>query len=161
MSEKQGKPTRPYQHHEGVLSAVSVGAVFILIGLIFVITPGLWEKIVAFFNDFTTTQVPGTGIYLPAPAVPAAHAQLYTAVFQFSIGLVILEILLVAIRPIALSPTRRLAQEVVILSSGRYSLPDKHVSQRCDNFEHMVWVLGWNTYGSRLIVNRSSAGSLG
>jgi hypothetical protein len=112
LSENQSKPKRPYQYHEGILSAVSVGAVFILIGLIFVATPGLWEKIVSFFNDFTTTQVPGTGISLPAPAVPAAHAQLYVAVSQFSVGLVILEILLVAMRLIARSPTRRLAQEV-------------------------------------------------
>ena len=112
LSEKQGKPARPHQYHEGILSAVSVGAVFILIGLIFVATPGLWEKIVSFFNDFTTTQVPGMGISLPAPAVPAAHAQLYVAVSQFSVGLVILEILLVAMRLIARSPTRRLAQEV-------------------------------------------------
>jgi uncharacterized protein YjeT (DUF2065 family) len=111
LSENQSKPTRPYKYHEGILSAVSVGAVFILIGLIFVATPGLWEKIVSFFNDFTTTQVPGTGISLPAPAVPAAHAQLYVAVSQFSVGLVILEILLVAMRLIARSPTRRLAQE--------------------------------------------------
>jgi len=112
LSENQSKPKRPYQYHEGILSAVSVGAVFILIGLIFVATPGLWEKIVSFFNDFTTTQVPGMGISLPAPAVPAAHAQLYVAVSQFSVGLVILEILLVAMRLIARSPTRRLAQEV-------------------------------------------------
>ena len=112
MSENQSKPKRPYQYHEGILSAVSVGAVFILIGLIFVTTPDLWGKIVSFFNDFTTTQVPGTGISLPAPAVPAAHAQLYVAVSQFSVGLVILEILLVAMRLIARSPTRRLAQEV-------------------------------------------------
>ena len=112
MSENQSKPKRPYQYHEGVLSAVSVGAVFILIGLIFVITPGLWDKIVAFLSDFTTRQVPGIGISLPAPAVPAAHAELYAAVSQFSVGLLILEILLVALRLIMHSPTRKLAQEV-------------------------------------------------
>ena len=112
MSENLSKPARPHRYHEGVISAVSVGAVFILIGLISVTTPDLWGKIVNFFNDFTTTQVPGTGISLPAPAVPAAHAQLYVAVSQFSVGLVILEILLVAMRLFARSPTRRIAQEV-------------------------------------------------
>ena len=112
LSENQSKPKRPYQYHEGVLSAVSIGAVFILIGLIFVITPGLWEKIMAFFSDFTTRQIPNTGISLPAPAAPAAHAQLYAAVSQFSSGLFILEILLVALRLIMHSPIRRLAQEV-------------------------------------------------
>jgi uncharacterized protein YjeT (DUF2065 family) len=112
LSENQRKPMRPYQYHEGALSAVSVGAVFILIGLTFVITPGLWEKIVAFLSDFTIRQVPGMGISLPAPAAPAAHAELYAAVFKFSVGLVILEILLVVLRLIMHSPTRRLAQEV-------------------------------------------------
>ena len=112
LSENQSKPKRPYQYLEGVLSAVSVGAVFILIGLIFVITPGLWDKIVAFLSDFTIRQVPGIGISLPDPAVPAAHAELYAAVSQFSVGLLILEILLVALRLIMHSPTRKLAQEV-------------------------------------------------
>ena len=112
MSENLSKPARPYRYHEGVISAVSVGAVFILIGLISVTTPDLWGKIVNFFNDFTTTQVPGTGISLPAPAVPAAHAGLYVAASQFSLGLGILGILLIAMRLSARSPTRRIAQEV-------------------------------------------------
>ena len=112
LSENPSKPARPYPYHEGIISAVSVGAVFILIGLIFVITPGLWDKIVAFFSDFTTKQIPNTDIYLPAPATPAAHAQLYAAMSQFSSGLFILEILLVALRLVMHSPTRRLGQEV-------------------------------------------------
>jgi hypothetical protein len=112
LSENPSKSARPYPYHEGIISAVSVGAVFILIGIIFVITPGLWDKIVAFFNDFTTKQIPNTDIYLPAPAAPAAHAQLYAAMSQFSSGLFILEILLVALRLVMHSPARRLGQEV-------------------------------------------------
>jgi hypothetical protein len=47
---------------------------------------------------------------LPAPENPAAHAVLYTAVFQFHIGLGILQIILLAIRLTMLSPIGKTAE---------------------------------------------------
>jgi hypothetical protein len=91
-----------------------VGAVFILIGVIYVATlpDSLWEEIVAFFGSFSALQVPGTGIYLPAPAVPAAHAVLYRAVFQFCLCLGILQVILLALRLVWHSPIGKTAETV-------------------------------------------------
>ncbi len=44
--------------YEGLISALAVGGVFIIIGLMFVITPNLWEKANAFFEGFTTVSYP-------------------------------------------------------------------------------------------------------
>jgi hypothetical protein len=49
---------------------------------------------------------------LPAPANPAAHAVLYTAAFQFHIGLGILQVILLAIRLTMGSPISKTAETV-------------------------------------------------
>ena len=112
MSENQSTQTRTKPAQEGLISAISLGAVFILIGAIYINTPDLWGKTVDFFNSFTSTQVTNTGITLPAPQFPASHVVLYGAVFQFSLGLVILEILLLTLRLLLQSPIRKTAETV-------------------------------------------------
>ena len=109
---------------EGIISAISVGAVFILIGIAFVTTPDLWGKIVNFVNNFNVTQVSNTAIYLLAPKNPAAHTGLYTAVAQFALGLGILQILLLALRLTMRSRIRRIAQTVgsIVFWFGNYYL---------------------------------------
>jgi hypothetical protein len=105
-------PKRERRYGEGLLSAVAVGAVFILIGIVFVATPNLINDAGEFFSDFTTLQVPSTSIQLPAPAHPASHAQLYGAVAQFTLGISILQILMLALRLVLGSPIRRTAETV-------------------------------------------------
>jgi hypothetical protein len=85
---------------ESIISAISVGAALILIGVVFVLAQpsSLWDSIVRFFSNLTLRSVPNVGISLPAPANPAVHAVLYTAAFQFAIGLGILQIILLALR---------------------------------------------------------------
>jgi hypothetical protein len=56
--------------------------------------------------------VPGIGISLPAPANPAAHAVLYTAAFQFCIGLGILQVILLALRLMMYSPISKTAETI-------------------------------------------------
>lgn len=104
--------TRTHKIGESLISAISVGVVFILIGVVFVLAQpnSLWDSIVTFFNSFTSRSVPGTGISLPAPANPAAHAVLYTAAFQFCIGLGILQVILMALRLMMYSPIRKTAE---------------------------------------------------
>lgn len=104
--------TRTHKIGESLISAISVGVVFILIGVVFVLAQpsSLWDSIVTFFSSFTSRSVPGTGISLPAPANPAAHAVLYTAAFQFCIGLGILQVILLALRLMMYSPIRKTAE---------------------------------------------------
>jgi len=105
---------RRYKAREGLYSAISVGAVLILIGIVFALAQpsSLWESIVTFFSNFTLRSVPGTGISLPVPANPAAHTVLYGAAFQFCIGLGILQVILLALRLMMHSPIGKTAETV-------------------------------------------------
>ena len=106
--------TRAHNTGESIISGVSVGAVFILIGVVFVFAhPGrLWDGIVSFFSNLTLREVPNLIISLPAPSNPAAHAVVYTAAFQFSIGIGVLQIILLALRLAMNSPISRTAETV-------------------------------------------------
>lgn len=90
----------PRAFGESIINAISVGTGFILIGAIYVasLPTSLWDKMLDFFNSFIGSPVPGTSISLPAPAAPGAHALLYNAIFQFCIGIAILQIILLALR---------------------------------------------------------------
>jgi hypothetical protein len=86
---------------EAIISAVSVGAVFILIGVVFVLAlpNNLFTSAFNFFTHLTTRPIAiGSNIFFFVPSIPNAHAVFYTAVFQFSLGIAFLEILILALR---------------------------------------------------------------
>jgi hypothetical protein len=115
MSEKPAWERRRLRGPgDAIISAVSVGAVFILIGLVFVLAlpNNLWDRTITFFSNLTARQVPGIGIFLPAPANPGSHAVFYTAVFQFSLGVAFLQVLTLALRLGLGSQIRRTAETV-------------------------------------------------
>jgi hypothetical protein len=97
---------------EGLISALSVGAVLILIGIVFVINPNLWGNIVDFFKNISTIRISGTSTFLPAPTVPSAHVGLYIAVEQFELGVGILQVVILAARLLVRSRIRRIAETV-------------------------------------------------
>jgi hypothetical protein len=111
MAEKSAQPTRPFLHHESIITALSVGSVFILLGIVFVLAPSsLFSRIIDFFGGFTTRAFPGTSIYLPVPVNPGEHVVVYTAAFQFCLGIGILEILILALRLMWRSPFGKIAE---------------------------------------------------
>jgi hypothetical protein len=112
MSEKASSYPGRRLFGEGLIVAVSTGLFFILIGIIFVINQNLWPKIKDFGNDFIIVRVANTSIQLPAPASPAAYTGVYSAVFQFALGIGILEILVLAMHLANGSRIRRTAQTV-------------------------------------------------
>jgi hypothetical protein len=85
---------------ERLYSVISAGTLLVLIGIIYVINlpANLWNALVDFFSSFTFAQVPSTGIYLPAPINPQSHTVLYGALFQFCIGIGILQIVMLVLR---------------------------------------------------------------
>lgn len=99
---------------ENMITAIYVGSVFIVLALVYYIhlPSSLWNRLVDFFTSFTLSQAPNTGIPLPVPGVPAAHVELYNAAFQFSLGLGILEIAILAIRITLHSSMQRKAETV-------------------------------------------------
>ncbi len=105
-------PNEPIGHkaREGIFTAISFGAFLILIGSIFLTTPDLWSKLTNFFNNLTFGQFARTGIYLPAPEFPAAHAVLYGAILELCVGLSILQVILLILRLLLNSPIRKNAE---------------------------------------------------
>jgi hypothetical protein len=99
---------------ESIISAISVGAGFILIGLVFILAlpNNLWDSTIGFFTSLTGKAVPGLGITLPAPTNPGGHVVFYTAVFQFSLGLALLQILVLFLRFGFVSRIQKLAETI-------------------------------------------------
>ncbi len=112
MSENLNTHVSGYKAHERIFSAISAGVFFILVGIIYVIhlPASLWDALVSFFGSFTLAQVPTTGIYLPAPISPFSHALLYGAVFEFCIGIGILQIIMLVLRYMWQSPIGKTAE---------------------------------------------------
>ena len=103
--------------HEGIISALSVGVVFILLGLVFALAlpNNLWDDTIGFFSNLTTRSVPGIPDFiLPAPANPAAvgNVVFYTALFQFSLGIAFLQVVVLALRVGFGSRIRRISETV-------------------------------------------------
>jgi hypothetical protein len=101
-----------YKSQERLFSALSAGTFFILLGIVYVINlpNSLWNAVFDFFGSFTLAQVPTTGLYLPAPTNPMAHTVLYGAIFQFCIGLGILQIIFLVLRSMMNSPINKTAE---------------------------------------------------
>lgn len=114
MNENMNKRSGVYRSQERLFSALSAGTFFILLGIVYVINlpASLWDALIDFFGSFTLAQVPTTGIYLPAPINPAAHGLLYGAIFQFCIGLGILQIIFLLLRIMMNSPINKTAETI-------------------------------------------------
>ena len=91
---------RRQKTRENLFSAISFGSAIVIIGMVFVLAQpnNLWDSILAFFNNITFRSLPYNIISLPAPANPGIHTVLYTAAFQFSIGIGVLQVILLALR---------------------------------------------------------------
>ena len=105
------------RHREGLLSALSAGFFLVLIGMLFVIKPNLYNDTATFFNNFNlTSTVPHTQIKLPAPSsnstVRDANLSVYSAVQQFSLAWGIFLIALLVLRFAFDSSWRRKAENI-------------------------------------------------
>ena len=112
LTDMSGTQAFTDKKKESLVTALYVGSIFIILALIFVLNAGVWDRLVSFFSSLTLAQVPGTGISLPTPVNPASHIQLYNAAFQFSIGVGILEIVILAVRILLHSPLARKAETI-------------------------------------------------
>jgi hypothetical protein len=104
----------PEKKKENLITALYLGAVFILLAIIYFVNlpSDLWKSIVNFFSSLTLATVPGTSFGLPAPLVPSAHLTLYIAAFQFALGLGVLEIAVLSIRIMLHSSISRKAETI-------------------------------------------------
>jgi len=133
---------------EGIIGAISAGLFFVLVGVIFMINPNLWSRIVDFVNDFTTVHIANTSINLPVPVTPAAHTTVYSAVFQFALGIAILQILILVMRLTMGSRTRRIAQSVgsLVFWTGAAYMSNNLASMKSTlaiSQQHEMWFQFW------------------
>jgi hypothetical protein len=68
---------------ESFFSIASIGFFLILVGAKFAYMPDLYDKMIAFFKDFTLVEVPNTQIQLPAPTSPETHLTVYSTAWTF------------------------------------------------------------------------------
>jgi hypothetical protein len=100
--------------HEGLITALAVGGFLIILGAVFGLTPGIPQRIIDFFSDFTGQSYPLSGgtVVLPAPAHPSMHMAVYGAVFNFMVGIAVLQIAILALRLFYQSSFRRISETV-------------------------------------------------
>ena len=97
-----------HRAHESLLSALSVGFFFVLVGILFVTTPNLFNGIQNFLNDFTVKSIPHNAyIFIPVPSNLSQHTVVYTATGQFCLFWGIFQIAILIIRLAAGSSLRR------------------------------------------------------
>jgi len=97
---------------ESIFTAISVGFFFLLVGIIFVITPNLFDKILDFFKDFKLVDIRNSNWVLPAPASADNHLLVYQAVAQFSFALGVFQLVILALRFFATSAWEKRAETV-------------------------------------------------
>ena len=100
LNTNSRRQTRQNRLGENIITAISIGTLLILIGGIYVATlpTSLFDEFTDLVGSFTTSQVGGTGLYLPVPEVPGSHAVFYNAAFQFCIGIALLQIVILLLR---------------------------------------------------------------
>jgi hypothetical protein len=112
LTKDSSTQTLTDKRKESLVTYVYVGAIFIILALIFVLNTGISGRIVNFFSSLTLAQVPGTNIALPAPSIPADHIRLYDIAFQFAISVGILELVTLMVRILLHSSIARKAETI-------------------------------------------------
>jgi hypothetical protein len=97
---------------EGLFSAVSAGFFLLLVGVLFVITPNLFQGIENFFNDFTLKEfIPHLpNVFVPVPEHLEQHMVVYTAAGQFSLVWGVFQVIILALRFVVGSPIGKKAE---------------------------------------------------
>lgn len=105
-----------YSYNEGLITALSVGGFFIILGIVFGLTPGTWYAVSAFLSDLKVVHISTNSglasLNLPAPVHTDAHGDFYSAVFAFCVGIGVLNLVVLALRLIFRSPIRRISNSV-------------------------------------------------
>ena len=99
---------------EGLITALAIGGFFIIVGVVFGLTPGIMGSIGDLFADLTGVSHPviNGSMVLPAPAHPKAHSEVYQAIFNFMLALGILQIVILGARFTVHSKTKKIAETI-------------------------------------------------
>lgn len=139
---------------ESILSAISVGFFFILIGVLFIVylPLNLWDTLTSFFSTFTIVQVQNTTISLLAPSNPAAFTVLYGVFFEFCMAIGIFSVVKAILRFWLKSPIDKKAEDIgsIVFWFGTAYLITIYLTSSVNSitwFIFWIWVLivlGWS-----------------
>jgi hypothetical protein len=100
--EELYRRTELRHQRDGFIAALGFGGFLVIVGLVFVTTPNLWQKVLDFFANMSTRSFPFGGpsstIALPAPLNPGAHEILYNAVLWFDVAFGALQLVILGMR---------------------------------------------------------------
>ncbi len=141
----------PRRRRESIISLVSFGFFLILVGIIFLATPHLFDDVLAFFRDLEAIPVPNHGFPLPGPVTPSAHLVAYTAAGQFCLVWGFFQIGMLALRVVARSSIGKMAENAsnIISWFGSYYLIQRFLIESTRWFEY--WTLAIALLGVTLI----------
>jgi len=150
-------PNAPrHRYGERLFSATSIGVFLLLIGIIFALTPDLFDAILAFFRDFDIVRVPNTRIfYFPAPAAPRTHFVVYSAAITFSLIWGLFQVVILALRFIVSSHYGKKAETAsnVVLWLGTSYLISVFLNETTSR---TTWFAFWGVFimliGASLII---------
>ena len=101
-------PWHEKRHEEqDKLSLASIGFFLLLIGVIWIITPNISQKVIDFFKDFKLEEEVFPNVFLPAPA--HRHPIVYTALARFCFVFGLFQILILVLRFFFMEPVDRMA----------------------------------------------------
>jgi len=102
------------KHREAVISGISAGFFFIVVGALFVVMPNLFDRIVTFFNDWDVVTIPNLGIPWLAPARPflSSHLTVYLAAERFSFIWGVFQIVVLVLRLVLRSTVEKVSETV-------------------------------------------------
>ena len=101
-------PRHERQHEKrDILGLASFGFFVFLIGVIWVITPNLSQKVIDFFKDFELAEEIFPNVFLPAPA--DHHPVVYTALSRFCFVFGLFQIVILVLRFFFREPVDRVA----------------------------------------------------
>lgn len=105
--EKQPKWGRREDSLERSFSSLSLGIFLVLMVVIYLTTPGLQDKAVAFLKDFKPVEI-APNIFLPMPT--SSHPVVYTAAAHFCLAFGISQAFILILRFILRSPLSKKAE---------------------------------------------------
>ena len=150
MAEDFGTLSHAYRYRESLIGAVSAGFFLVLLGVLFIATPGLFSRTIDFFEGFGSVVVPRTTISFLAPTDPRIHGVVYTAAEQFCFAFGVFHVVILALRFAARSPTSKKADTIGSLifwiGAGyliRTFLLETMLPQRTSALALTTWFVFW------------------
>jgi hypothetical protein len=131
-----------------------MGFFLILVGVLFISTPNLADKVVTFVSHFHTVQVPNTNIYIPAPEHPGDHIDIYLAARQFSLVWGVFLIAMLGARFLFDSPLRRKAQNLgdIVFWLGTVYLVQTFLVAPTQTFPQTIDVTKWFEFWAAIVM---------